>query len=194
MNTPKAMILALVLLARQAAMAESGPLNGPNPLGDLQSQIDALGERIATLENKAPTPDVDGRSYCMMVTVTVLRGYQNTATEVVETPVVRRLAIFSGGSFSATVVSDEFNAQTGNGIIESVPGTAPVEISGTYTQTGRQLNLELSNGNSGTWYVSGDGSVIHNNSIEFFGPFPNSLTLGLVRSATFIESAGCEGG
>ena len=193
MRTIRTMYWALMALASHAALAEVGPLQGPNPLGDLQSQIDVLVGRVETLENDAPTAEVEGRSYCMMVTVTVLRGIGNTATEVVETPVVRRLATFSGGTFSATAVSDEFNRQTGIGVIENLPGVAPAEISGTYSQSGRQLTLSFPDGDSGTWYVSGDGSVIHNNSIEFFGPFPNSLTLGLVRSATFIESAFCEG-
>jgi hypothetical protein len=80
MRTIKTMYWALMALATHAAMAESGPLQEPNPLGDLQSQIDVLAGRVQTLESNVPTAEVDGRSYCMMVTVTVLRGIANTAT------------------------------------------------------------------------------------------------------------------
>jgi hypothetical protein len=91
------------------------------------------------------------------------------------------------------VVSAGSNGQTGAGVVVNMPDIGGQDISGTYTQTGRQLNIDLSIGRSEVWYVSADGSVIYNNSIHFFGPFPNSLTFGFVRSTTFVESASCGG-
>ena len=186
-------VCAILTIGIPAAMAEPGPLNGPNPLGDLQSQLDSLVGRIETLENNAPSPSVEGRSYCEMASITILRGFENTATELVETAVSRRLATFSGGSFTSTVVSAGANGQNGAGVVVNVADVGGQDISGTYTQTGRQLNIDLSIGRSEVWYVSADGSVIYNNSIHFFGPFPNTLTFGFVRSTTFVESASCEG-
>lgn len=186
-------VCAILTIGMPAAMAEPGPLDRPNPLGELQSQVDSLVERIETLENSLPSPSVEGRTYCEMATITMLRGFENTATELVETGISRRLATFSGGMFTSTVVSAGSNGQNGAGIVVNVPDVGGQDISGTYTQTGRQLNIDLSIGRSEVWYVSADGSVIYNNSIHFFGPFPNSLTLGFVRSTTFIEGASCEG-
>ena len=186
-------VWAILSIGMPAAVAEPGPLNGPNPLGNLQSQLDSLVERIEMLENSAPSSSVEGRTYCEMSTITILRGFENTATELVETGVSRRLATFSGGTFNSTVVSAGSNGQNGAGVVVNVPDIGGQDISGTYTQTGPQLNIDLSIGRSEVWYVSGDGSVIYNNSVHFFGPFPNSLTFGFVRSTTFVESASCEG-
>jgi len=186
-------VCAILTIGMPAAVAEPGPLNGPNPLGNLQSQLDSLVERIEMLENSAPSPSVEGRTYCEMSTITILRGFENTATELVETGVSRRLATFSGGTFNSTVVSAGSNGQNGAGVVVNVPDIGGQDIGGTYTQTGSQLNIDLSIGRSEVWYVSGDGSVIYNNSVHFFGPFPNSLTFGFVRSTTFVESASCEG-
>jgi hypothetical protein len=186
-------VCGILTIGMPAAVAEPGPLDGPNPLGKLQSMVDSLDDRIQALESSLPTPSVEGRTYCEMATITILRGFENTATELVETGISRRLATFSGGTFSSTVVSAGSNGQNGAGVVVNMPDIGGQDISGTYTQTGRQLNINLSIGRSEVWHVSGDGSVIYNNSIHFFGPFPNSLTFGFVRSTTFVESASCDG-
>jgi hypothetical protein len=193
MRALRILVCVILTIGVPAAMAEPGPLDRPNPLGELQSQVDSLVERIETLENSLPSPSVEGRTYCEMATITMLRGFENTATELVETGVSQRLATFSGGTFNSTVVSAGSNGQNGAGVVVNVPDIGGQDIGGTYTQTGRRLHIDLSIGRSEVWYVSADGSVIYNNSIHFFGPFRNSLTFGFVRSTTFVESASCEG-
>lgn len=193
MRTLKMVLVVILAFACQAAMADSPSLNSKGPLGELQAQIDTLSERIQSLENDAPTADVDGRSYCMMANITLLRAFASSATESVETRVVRRVANFSGGTWSATLVSSNGNVQDDNGVVTNGPGNSPGVISGTYTQSGRHLDIVDSDGLPATWYVSGDGSIIHNNGIGFLGPFPSTFTLGLVRSVVFVESETCDG-
>jgi len=175
-----------------SAIADSPELPDQSRLGQLQVQIDDLTGRIESLENNAPNSDVDGRTYCMMVDVTILRGFSSNGTEIVETRTIRRFAWFSGGVFNATLVSGIENVQDDNGIVTSAPANSPQEITATYAQTGGQLNMTFPDNTTASWYVSGDGSVIHSNATLSLGPFPSSMTLGLARHATLIESTNCE--
>lgn len=182
--------LAAIMLC-SAAGANPNATSTPSPLGDLQRQIDALDSRIETLEQAAPDSNVDGRTYCMMVDVAILRGLSVDSTEILETVVVRRILAFTGGAFTATLVSSDRNVQDDSGVVTPVTGTSPGVFEGTYIQSGNQLDLNFTTGATASWYVSADGSVIHNNDIDFLGPFPNSMSIGIVRSSTMIESATC---
>jgi hypothetical protein len=127
----------------------------------------------------------------MMVDVAILRGLSVDSTEILEKVVVRRILAFTGGAFTATLVSSDRNVQDDSGVVTPVTGTSPGVLEGTYIQSGNQLALNFTTGATASWYVSADGSVIHNNDIDFLGPFPNSMSIGIVRSSTMIESATC---
>jgi hypothetical protein len=190
---PLRLLISLAgILICSAAGANQNATSTPSPLGELQMQIEALDSRIEALEQAAPDSIVDKRTYCMMVDVALLRGWSVDSTEIVETIVVRRVLTFSGGAFTATLVSSNRNIQNDNGVVTPVVGISPVLLEGTYIQSGNQLDLSFTTGSTASWYVSADGSVIHNNDIDFLGPFPNSLTIGIVRSSTMIESATCD--
>jgi hypothetical protein len=188
----RTIVAVTVSLVCSVAGAQPRATSAPTPFGDLQSQIDELVGRIHVLEQSAADQSVDGRTYCMMVNVTILRGFSSSAMETVDTIVVRRVLHFSGGAFMATLVDSSRNSQTDDGVVAFIQGVSPELLDGTYTQSASQLDLLFSDATTATWYVSRDGSVIHSNGIDFFGPFPNSLTLGIVRSATAIESDTCE--
>ena len=193
MRTLKLVSTIIMVLACQSALADSAPLNAPGPLGDLQAQIEALNDRIETLETNAPTSIVDGRSYCAMVDVTVQRGWSNTGTEETQTVVFRRLATFSGGAFMATTTDGLDINQDDSGVVSGALVAPGAVLAGVYTQTGQRLDVTFDTGETRVWYVSADGSVIHNNSADHFGPFPiNTLSVGVIRSATFIESDTCD--
>lgn len=189
---PRSIVAVTLALVCSLAGAQPRATSAPTPFGDLQSQIDNLVGRIDVLEQSAASQLVDGRTYCMMVNVTILRGFSSSAMESADTTVVRRVLNFSGGAFTAILVDSSGNSQTDDGVVSFVNGASPELLHGTYTQSGSQLDLLFSNASMATWYVSRDGSVIHNNGIDFFGPFPNTLTIGIVRSATIIESSTCE--
>jgi hypothetical protein len=190
----KSTLLVVAALLCHSAVAGPKATMTPSPLGHLQRQLDALAARIETLENNdnAPSSSVDGRTYCMMVNATALSGLASDGSETLATEVVRRITSFSGGIFTSVVVSASRNLQEDNGVVSILAGLAPPLLAGTYVQTGRKVDVMFPDGPTNTWYVSGDGTVLHNNAIGFFGPFPNSLTLGLVRSATMIESDTCD--
>lgn len=189
---PRSIVVITSALVCSVAGAQPRAASAPTPFGDLQSQVDNLVSRIDVLEQSAASQVVDGRTYCMMVNVTILRGLSSSAMESADTVIVRRVLNFTGGAFTATLVDSSGNSQTDDGVVSFVNGASPELLHGTYTQSGGQLDLLFSSASTATWYVSRDGSVIHNNGIDFFGPFPNSLTIGVVRSATTIESDTCE--
>lgn len=188
------LVFSLVLaLHIDFAVADPLATTARNPLARLQMRIDHLAAQLDELEKSLPNPNVEGRMYCMLVNVIVLQGLASNGSEQVATQVVRRLTEFSGGMFASTLISSSRNLQDDNGLVSMVPGTSPGILSGTYTQTNGQLDLTFSDGATATWYVSGDGTTIHSNGIGILGPFPpNSLTIGLARDATLIESDSCE--
>lgn len=191
--SPIRLITALMFaLVCSATGAQPRATSAPTPFGDLQTQIDALAGRIDILEQSAASQIVDGRTYCMMVNITIFRGVSSSATESADTVVVRRVLSFSGGAFVATLVDSSRNSLNDDGVVSFLNGGSPQLLQGTYDQSGSQLDLLFSDASTANWYVSRDGSVIHSNGIDFFGPFPNSLTIGIVRSATIIESDSCE--
>ncbi|MDH5323361.1 MAG: hypothetical protein OEW81_13200 [Gammaproteobacteria bacterium] len=181
----------VIFITFQTASAEPAASSAPTPFNDLQVQIDSLLDRVQQLEGNTPSAAVEGRSYCMMVNVSTLRGLESSGTETEDIIVVRRAAEFLAGMFTATLVSSNQISQDDNGIVTMLPGNSPDTIAGTYTQAGRELIVQFPDGTTAAWYASADGSVIHNSGIEFFGPFPNTLSLGLVRSSTLIESDTC---
>ena len=192
MRYPKVIPIVILAFASQAAIAGAPPLENRTPFAELQARIDALSDRVDSLEANAPTPDVEGRSYCMMVNITVQRGWSNTATEELQKFIVRRVATFTGGAFTATTIDGLDIRQDDNGVITGEPVVPGDVLGGTFTQTSQRLDVLLDSGQSRVWYVSADGSVIHNNSADHFGPFPNSVSVGVTRTATFIESDTCD--
>ena len=81
-------------------------------VGKLETRLGALTERVAALENKAPTSNVEGRTYCFVLDLTMMRGMGVNETEELVTSIIRRTATFSGGTFTAQPISHIRNAQT----------------------------------------------------------------------------------
>ena len=192
MLTKMTLLTLAATLACPSAFAETPPETAPTPFQQLQAAINGLEDRVAELEAAAPSAEVDGRTYCMMVNVNILRGIASTASETEDLVAVRRLASFSDGIFTAAVVSNRRIAQGDDGVVSLLPGASPDVLEASYSQSGRQLDLTFTDGTVVSWYASADGSVVHNNGLDHFGPFPNSLSLGLVRAATLVESDTCE--
>ena len=167
-------IIAVLGIAQQVS-ADTRPAPHFQPLKYLHFRISALEARIAALEAAAANTSVDGRTYCMMTNVTVLRGFTSDGTEIIDTEVVRRLSTFSGGTFTSTLVGAVRNTLSDVGTVEQSAGLAPDLLSGTWAQTGTQIDITFSDGSLAVWYVSRDGSVMHNNAVDFAGPLPNPV-------------------
>lgn len=182
------MFIALISLA-QSVFAQDSPGNTPSPFGGIQAQLDVLAARTQALEDSAPTSDVEGRSYCFTLNLFILRGRVNSATEELQTNVIRRTAFFSEGVFTGPFVSNVLNNQLDNGTVTLAQGDPIDPLLATYTQSGNKLDVTFTNGTTANWYVSNDGSVIHGTTISNSGPLgPGGIiTVGFLRTWTLIE-------
>ena len=173
----------------QTASADAPLRDTRSPFADLQNQIDALTDRIETLESNAPSSIVEDRAYCFVLNVMVLGGNAINQTESVRTVVVRRSATFSGGTLTATLLSNVFNDQQDDGVVTDAVGQSIDTLVATYTQAGKKLDVTFADASTATWYTSADGSVITGSSIDHgaFGP-GGVVTVGFVRNWTLIEA------
>lgn len=186
-------ILLISVSLSHAAVAQDVPENIGGPIGALSTELAAVAERVAALEANAPDASVEGRTYCFVLDLTMMRGVGVNQTEHLVTSIIRRTATFSGGSLSAWLSSHVRNTQTDNGVVTQTLEASPDPLLATYTQTGNRLDVTFANGTTANWYVSRDGSVISGTSIVGLGPFPNSVTVGQTRHWTLIENDLCEG-
>ena len=164
--------LFAVTFIAQSVMAEGSPGGTASPFADLQTQFDELAARTQALEESAPTSSVEGRSYCFVLNLQVMKGRANSDTEELQSNVIRRTATFSGGSFAASHVSNILNNQLDDGTVIADDVNPIGLLLGTYTQTGRKVDITFDTGSTANWYVSTDGSVIHGSAITHaaFGP------------------------
>ena len=180
--------LLAVCLVSQSAVADPLLDNPQTPFGQLQAQLNALEERTQSLEDSVPTADVEGRTYCSILQLDIVRARSFNATEELQTNIIRRKATFSGGSFSGAYISNVLNNQTDEGVVEHEDGAIIDPLLATYVQAGSKLDITFAAGPTATWYVSKDGSLIHGTKIEH-GTFAGGLvTVGFVRSWTLFET------
>jgi hypothetical protein len=184
--------LFAVTFFAQSVVAEDSPGSTAGPFGDIQTQLDELAARTLALEDGAPTSSVEGRTYCFVLNLQVMRGRANSDSEELQNNVIRRTATFSGGFFEASHLSNILNNQLDDGTVTPDDVNPIGLLIGTYTQTGSKVDVAFDTGLTANWYVSKDGSVIHGSSITHaaFGPpgFPPVVTVGTVRNWTLVET------
>jgi hypothetical protein len=189
MRQLQALFFLAILCMAQTVLANKPLKDTQSPLTDLQNQIDALNDRIQTLESNTPDSSVEGRYYCFALNLLVLGGNAANETESVRTILVRRSATFSGGTMTATLLSNVFNDQQDNGVVANNTGQSMDTLVATYTQMGKKLDITFADASTATWYTSEDGSVITGSSIDHgvFGP-GGIITVGFVRNWMLIEA------
>lgn len=180
-------LLAAFAMAQGALADDPSETNG-NPFQAIQAQLDNLDARTQALEASAPSSDVEGRTYCSMLELTVMRGKSFDETEELQTNIVRRTATFSGGTFTGAYISNVLNNQTDVGVVENPPGAIIDPLLATYVQTGSKLDVTFAQGPAATWYVSKDGSLIHGTKIEHSVFAGGLVTVGFLRSWTLMET------
>ena len=111
-------LLVAASLVTQAAMADTYQDVRPSPFDELQAQLDALDARTQALEDAAPTSDIEGRTYCSTLELSVTRGVSFNASEQHQTNIIRRTATFSGGAFTGSYLSNVLNNLTDDGVVE----------------------------------------------------------------------------
>lgn len=183
------LLLSLTLLA-PAAWTQTVP---DGPIAALQVQVNSLSNRVSALESAAPSASVDGRTYCFVLDLTMMRGIGVNQTEHLVTSIIRRTAMFDGGLMEAALLSHNRNTQTDDGIVTPTIENAPDLVMATYTQSGNRLDMTFTNGTTANWYVSNDGSVISGTSLSFLGPIaPFQATIGQTRQWTLVENDACD--
>ena len=199
MNTKRIVPLLAAMVVAPAALAQSLPSAASGPIGELQAQLGELTQRVQTLESNAPSSNVEGRTYCFVLDLAIMRGLAFNQTEEMSTTVVRRTGTFSGGVFTADPVSNFRAMQTDDGVVSLIDKFSPNPVVATYTQSGNKLDMTIPNPVNpnlppqiANWYVSGDGSLISGSALSFLGPFPNSLSLSLMRTWTLVENDTCD--
>ena len=152
-----------------------------------------------------PHPDssVEGRTYCSVLTQTILRSDSGTApnAEAISIRVIRRTFTFLDGGTNFEGVLDgtrvQNNLLVGIGVVNlNDTGASPSPILGTYLQTGQKLDMNITTiGIQAIWYVSKDGSVIHGTRIDQavttqgVTPF---LSFLITRDWTLVENDTCD--
>ena len=190
MNQLKLPLLLSSMLLAPAAWTQ--PVSY-GPVADLAAQISHLSNRISALEAAAPTASVEGRTYCFVLDLTMMRGIGVNQTEHWVTSIIRRTATFDSGLMEATLLSHTRNTQTDDGMVTPTVENSPDPLMATYTQTGNRLDMTFANGASENWYVSNDGSVISGTSIAFIGlGGPGQVTIGQTRHWTLVENDACD--
>ena len=188
----KITLMSSAVLMTQVCMADGPPFNSPGPFGDIQGQLDDFAARVQALEDAAPTQSVEGRDYCFVLNVQIMRGRAPSASEELQNNVVRRKINFANGTVAGALISNVLNNQLDDGTV--LAGTAaPIpNLLATYVQTGSKIDVTFDNGNTANWYVSKDGSLIHGAMIGHLelpqGRVPPVVTVGLHRNWTMVET------
>jgi len=188
--------LALIgVLAIQPAFSQ--PTGSPAQIADANGPIADLLNRVAALEAAAPTANVEGRTYCSVLDLVILRGLAINGTEVVQNSVIRRRATFSGGTLSAELLSHVRNTQLDNGVVTMTDEDSVDPLLASYTQSGTKLDITIPDNLLGqrfeTMYVSKDGSMVHGTGLTWVGSTGQAgLTRGFIRNWTFIEGDTCD--
>ena len=180
-------LLAAFVMA-QGALADDPSETIGYPFRAIQAQLDRLDARTQALEASAPSSDIEGRTYCSMLELTVMRGKSIDETEELQTHIIRRTATFSGGTFTGAYISNVLNNQTDVGVVEHPAGQIIDPLLATYMQTGSKLDVTFAQGPAATWYVSKDGSLIHGTKIEHLVVGGGRATVGFLRSWTLLET------
>jgi hypothetical protein len=145
------------------------------------------------LQEAAPDSSVEGRTYCMVLDLQLMRGFGFDATEELQSNIIRRTATFSGGVFTGSFLSNVLNVQHDDGIVSTGLGDSIDPLVATYVQTDRKIDVTFGNGSTANWYVSKDGSVIHGSTILHGAFGPNGVvTIGFMRNWTLVENDTCD--
>ena len=186
------LLIAAVLLT-QTAVADSAASGRGKPFAKLQRQVNRLAAQVQALRDQAVDSSVEGRTYCFVLDLTIMRGRGNTGTEELQRNIIRRSATFSGGTFTGAFLSNVLNNQLDDGTVSAGLGDPIDPFLATYAQAENKIDVTFGDGSVANWYVSKDGSSVHGTSILHgaFGP-GGVITIGTVRNWTLIENDSCD--
>jgi hypothetical protein len=194
MRLAKVAMLFLAVFAAQACIADDQLHKPWQAYWYLQKQINRLTVRTQALEDAAPTQSVEGRDYCFVLNLQIMRGRPADGLEELQNNVIRRKVNFSNGMVEGALLSNVLNNQLDDGNVLAGTATTIPNLLATYVQTGSKIDVAFGSGDAANWYVSKDGSLIHGAMIRHrdIGPpgeSPPVVTIGTLRSWTMVETA-----
>lgn len=187
------LVLVAGVLLTQTAMADGAASGRGNSFAKLQRQVNRLAAQVHALQHQAADSSVEGRTYCFVLDLTIMRGRANNGTEELQRNIIRRSATFSGGTFTGTFLSNVLNQQLDDGTVNAGLGNPIDPLLATYVQTDNKIDVSFGDGSAANWYVSKDGSYVHGSSISH-GAFGSGgvLTIGFVRNWSLVEGDNCD--
>jgi hypothetical protein len=188
MRSLKVFAVLTAVLITPAAFAGDQSHRKHNPFKHIQMQIDELAARTQALEDSAPNSNIDGRTYCSILDMQVMRAWPGNQSEETLNNVIRRVVSFENGVLTGNLLSKTLNDHSDVGTISHIPNIPNVDpLLANYLQMGSKVDITFADGSTTNWHVSKDGSAIFGTKISSL-VIPNGmLSLGLVRNWTLIE-------
>ena len=73
MRLLKFLVMFMAMFVTQIALADTTAGHTPSPFGDMQAQLNTLTARTQALEDSAPNPNIEGRTYCSILELQIMR-------------------------------------------------------------------------------------------------------------------------
>ena len=180
-------VLTAVLIA-PAAIAGDPSDRRHDPFKHIQIQIDELAARTQALEDSAPNSNIDGRTYCSILDMQVMRARPGNQSEETLNNVIRRVVSFENGVLTGDLLSKTLNDHSDIGTISHTANIPDVDpLLANYLQMGSKVDITFADGSTTNWHVSKDGSAIFGTKISSLVLGNGVISLGLVRNWTLIE-------
>jgi len=180
-------VLTAVSLA-PGAFAGDKSHNKHNPFKHIQMQLNELSARTQALEDSAPNSNIDGRTYCSILDMQVMRARPGNQSEETLNNVIRRVVRFENAVLTGDLLSKTLNDHSDIGTISHIANIPDIDpLVANYLQAGSKVDITFADGSTSNWHVSKDGSVIFGTKISNLVLGNGAVSLGLVRNWTLIE-------
>jgi hypothetical protein len=188
MHSLKILAVLTAVFISPAAFAGDKHHGKHNSFKHIQVQLNRLAARTQALEDSAPNSNIDGRTYCSILDMQLMRAKPGSQTEETLNNVVRRVVRFENGVLTGDLLSKTLNDHSDTGTIShtaNVPDINP--LLATYLQMDSKIDITFDDGSTTNWHVSKDGSAIFGTKISNLVLRNGAISLGIVRNWTLIE-------
>jgi hypothetical protein len=188
MSSLKILAVLTAVLLTPAAFAGDQSHKKHKSFKHIQKQLNELAARTEALEDSAPNSNVDGRTYCFILDMQVMRARPGNQSEETLNNVIRRVVNFENAVMTGDLLSKTINDHSDLGTISHIANVPNIDpLLASYLQMGSKIDITFSDGSTTNWHVSKDGSAIFGTKISSLVRGYGALSLGLVRNWTLIE-------
>jgi hypothetical protein len=189
MYSLKILAVLTAVLITPAAFAGDPSHRKHNPFRHIHMQLNELAARTQALEDSAPNSNIDGRTYCSILDMQVMRAKPSDQSEETLNNVIRRVVRFENGVLTGNLLSKTLNDHSDIGTISHTSNVPDIDpLVANYLQMGSKVDITFGDGSTTNWHVSKDGSTIFGTKISSLVLPNGARSLGLVRNWTLIET------